>query len=95
MGVRSNTRKLRNIQANPKVSQLLESGRTMGDIKGLMIQGTATLHTDPEETLHYSREAAKQRGVPESELPTDARQGAVYIRVVPESLRSWDYSPSS
>ncbi len=93
MGVRSETRKLRNIQANPKVSLLLESGRTRKEIKGLMIQGTATLHTDPKETLHYAREAAKRRGVPESELPTEPRRDAVYIRVVPERLRSWDYSP--
>ena len=93
MGVRSETRKLRNIQANAKVSLLLESGRVGKEIKGLMIQGTATLHTDPEENLRYAREAAKQRGVPESELPTEARKDAVYIRVVTERLRSWDYSP--
>jgi nitroimidazol reductase NimA-like FMN-containing flavoprotein (pyridoxamine 5'-phosphate oxidase superfamily) len=94
MGVRGGTRKQRNILANPKVSLLLESGGTRQDIKGLMIQGTATVHDDPKETLHYAREAAKQRGVPESELPTEARRDAVYIRVVPERLRSWDYSPN-
>ncbi len=92
MGVRSETRKLRNIQGNPKVSLLLENGRTRKDIKGLMIQGTATLHTKPEETLHYAREAAKRRGVPESELPTDPRENSAYIRVVPHRFRSWDYS---
>ena len=80
MGVRSGTRKLRNIQGNPKVSLLLENGRTRKDIKGLMIQGTATLHTNPEETLHYAREAAKRRGVPESELPMNPRENAAYIR---------------
>ena len=41
MGVRSQTRKLRNIQANPKVSLLLENGRSRKDIKGLIIQGMA------------------------------------------------------
>ena len=95
MGVRGKTRKLRNIQANPKVSLLLESGDTGQEIKGLMIQGTATLHTDPKETLYYAREAATQRGVPESELPTEPRRDAVYIRVVPERIRSWDYSTDS
>ncbi len=95
MGVRGKTRKLRNIQANPKVSLLLESGGTRQDIKGLMIQGTATLHTDPKETLYYARGAATQRGVPESELPTEPRGDAVYIRVVPERIRSWDYSTGS
>ena len=92
MGVRSQTKKLRNIEANSKVSLLLESGRSRGDIKGVMIQGTATVHTAPEETLSYAREAAKQRGVSESDLPSEPRPGASYIRVVPQKLISWDYS---
>ena len=92
MGVRSETRKLRNIERNPKVSLLLENGSTRKDIRGLMIQGTATLHTKPEETLYYAREAAKRRGVPESELPMEPRENAAYIRVVPHRYRSWDYS---
>ena len=93
MGVRGNTRKLRNIQDNPKVSLLLESGSTRNDIKGLMVQGAATIHSNPVETLHYAREAAKLRGVPEQDLPSEARKDAVYIKVTPERLRSWDYSP--
>ncbi|PKB82713.1 MAG: hypothetical protein BZY88_03800 [SAR202 cluster bacterium Io17-Chloro-G9] len=92
MGVRSQTSKLRNIRRNPKVSLLLESGKSRQDIKGLMIQGMASVHTDPEETLHYAREAAKLRGTPETELPTKPRPGAAYIRVVPQRFRSWDYS---
>lgn len=74
MGVRPETRKVKNIQANPKVSLLLESGSTRKDIKGLMVQGTATLHTQPEETLNYAREGARRRGVPESELPSEPRE---------------------
>ena len=94
MGVRGNTRKLQNIRDNPKVSLLLESGSSMQDIKGLMVQGTATVHSDPEETLHFAREAARRRGVAEPDLPTEARQGAVYIKVTPARFRSWDYYPS-
>ena len=93
MGVRGNTRKLRNIQDNPKVSLLLESGNSMQDIKGLMVQGTATVHSNSEETLNYAREAARLRGIPEQDLPTEARQGAAYIKVSPTRFRSWDYSP--
>ena len=92
LGVRANTLKLRNIQFNPKVSLVLETGSTMADIKGLMVQGTATVHTDPGDLLHYAREAAKRRGVPEEDLPTEPRPGAAYIRVKPHRLRSWDYS---
>ena len=92
LGVRADTLKLRNIQFNPKVSLVLETGSTMADIKGLMVQGTATVHTDPADLLHYAREAAKRRGVHEEDLPAEARRGAAYIRVIPHRLRSWDYS---
>lgn len=92
MGARGHTRKLRNIGANPKVSLMLESGHSMQDIKGLIIQGTATVHSDPVETLQYAREAARLRGVPEEDLPAEAREGAVYIKVTPTRFRSWDYS---
>jgi nitroimidazol reductase NimA-like FMN-containing flavoprotein (pyridoxamine 5'-phosphate oxidase superfamily) len=92
MGVRTNTRKLRNIQDNPKVSLLLEPGKPSRVIKGLMVQGAATVHSNPEEVLHYAREAAKLRGVPEHELPTEPRTGAAYIKVTPQRMRSWDYS---
>ena len=40
-----------------------------------MVQGNATVHSDPAEILHYSREAAKLRGVPEHDLPTEPRTG--------------------
>ena len=92
MGVRANTRKLKNIQDNPKVSLLLEPGKPSGNIKGLMVQGVATIHSDPEEILHYAREAAKLRGVPDGELPTEPRDGAAYIRVPLQRFISWDYS---
>ena len=92
MGVRGNTRKLKNIQNNPKVSLLLESGKSMRDIRGLMVQGTATVHSNPEETLRYAREAARLRGTPEAELPTEPRENANYIKVTPTRFRSWDYS---
>ena len=95
MGVRANTRKLRNIAFNPKVSLLLESGYSRDTIKGLMVQGTATVHSAPDEVLHYARAAARQRGVPEAELPAEPRPGAAYIRVSPLRLRSWDYSSES
>ena len=52
MGVRGNTRKLKNIQDNSKVSLLLESGKSRGDIKGLMVQGTATVHSEPYDALY-------------------------------------------
>ena len=42
-----------------------------------MVQGTATVHSSAEETLRYTREAARLRGVPEGDLPTEPRKDAV------------------
>jgi PPOX class probable F420-dependent enzyme len=92
IGCRAGTQKLKNIERNPKVSLMIESGKTMADLKGLVIQGTATVATDPAEMLPLSREAARQRGVPEAEMPTEARPGAAYIRVRAEKYISWDYA---
>ena len=92
IGVRSHTHKLANIEHNSKVSLLIETGSSMRDIKGLMVQGNATVHSEPSEVLHYSREAARLRGTAEPDLPTESRPGASYIKVTPHRFRSWDYS---
>ncbi len=92
IGCRSGTQKIRNIERNPNVSLLLQSGGSMQDIKGLMIQGVATVFADEADTLRLGREAATLRGVAEDDLPTEARPGAAYIRVRPKRMISWDYS---
>lgn len=92
IGCRAGTQKLKNIERNPKVSLMIESGKTMQDIKGVVIQGEATVLTAPEELLRLAREAARLRGTPEGELPAEPRPGAAYIRVVPVNYLSWDYA---
>ncbi len=92
VGCRAGTQKVKNVERNPNVSLLVQSGGSMQDIKGLMIQGTATVFTDPADTLRLGREAAKLRGAPEAQLPTEPRPGSAYIRVVPKRMISWDYS---
>ena len=92
IGGRAGTQRIRNIERNPRVSLLIESGRTMQDIKALMIQGEADIITNQDEVLPLMREAAKQRGTPEDQLPTEAGQGVAYIRVRPSRYISWDYS---
>jgi hypothetical protein len=71
---------------------MLESGSTMQDIKGVMIQGDATVFTDPESLLMISREQARWRGMSEDQLPTEPRPGAAYIKVTLRKVISWDYS---
>jgi len=92
IGCRAGTQKIKNIERNPKVSLVLESGSSRQDLKGVMIQGHATVHTDPETALRLSREAARLRGVAEDALPHEPRPGVSYIQVQPHRIISWDYS---
>jgi nitroimidazol reductase NimA-like FMN-containing flavoprotein (pyridoxamine 5'-phosphate oxidase superfamily) len=92
VGCRAGTQKVRNAERNAKASLVLQDGRSMGDIRGVMIQGDATVFSAPEDTLRLSREAARLRGTPEDQLPTEPRPGSAYIRVTPTRIISWDYS---
>ena len=92
VGGRAGTQRAKNIERTPKVSALVESGGTMQEIKGLMIQGDASLVTDPDEVLRLMRVAATRRGTPEQQLPTEVRPGVAYIRILPRRYISWDYS---
>ena len=92
IGTRPGTQKVRNVQRDPRVALLLESGSTMADLKGLMIQGEATVVDETGELLRVARAAARSRGVAEDELPSEPPKNAVYIRVVPKRIISWDYS---
>src|SRR5256885_16975074 len=95
IGCRAGTQKVKNIERNPKVSLVLESGLTRQDIKGVLIQGHATVHTAPETLLRLSREAARLRGVAEDALLHEPRPGVVYIQVEPRHIISWDYGRDS
>lgn len=94
IGCRAGTQKLKNIERNPKVSVMLESGSTMQDIKGVCIQGDADVVLDPAEQLPLLRQSMANRGAPEGQLPTEARPGAAYIRIQPTKVISWDYAKS-
>ncbi|PON19275.1 hypothetical protein C2W62_03525 [Candidatus Entotheonella serta] len=91
LGCRAGTQKVKNIERNPQVSLVLETGSTMRDIKGVMIQGHARVYMDAENLLRLRREAERLRGVPEAELSQEAPVGSAYIQVEPRRVISWDY----
>ena len=90
-GCVDHTAKIRNIEQNPKVSLIIEAGSTMSDIKGAMIQGTATVQRDPDTVLELMRKGAARRGTAEEDLPTEPRPGAAFIDVTIDRRISWDY----
>ena len=87
-GCVDHTTKIRNID-KPKVSLVIESGSTMSDIKGAMIQGTAIVRRDPASVLEIMRKAAAAGRT--SRPPTEPRPGSAYIDVAIERRISWDY----
>jgi nitroimidazol reductase NimA-like FMN-containing flavoprotein (pyridoxamine 5'-phosphate oxidase superfamily) len=91
-GGRATTQRARNIARNPRVSALFETGGSMEDIKGVLLQGDAEMVTEPSEVLELIREAARQRGIAEDELPQETPADASYIRLTPRRTISWDYS---
>ena len=92
MGCRDNTQKVKNIERNPKVSLVIEDGKTMSDLRGILLRGDAFVVREDEERLKISRLAAKMRGAPEDQWPTTASTGAVFIKVDSPRVTSWDYS---
>lgn len=87
MGCKPATRKVRNIDRNPKVSLLLESGRGTPELIGVLIQGYATVVRERKELLALKQAVASQRG---EKPPKSIPDGFVYIRVRPERVISWD-----
>ena len=79
-----------NIARNPRVAVTVESGRTMKELKGVVIRGDATLVEEPAAVLELLREGARRRGTAEDQLPASARPGMAYVRVRAVKVASWD-----
>lgn len=94
IGCIDNTQKVKNIERNPKVSLMLESGTKMDDIKGVLIKANARIIRRDEDRVYVSRLAALQRGVAEADIPTTAKPGSVYVQATPNKFISWNYGES-
>ncbi|MCK9495003.1 MAG: pyridoxamine 5'-phosphate oxidase family protein [Dehalococcoidia bacterium] len=79
-----------NVRRDPRVCLSWDTGTGMADLKGVVIRGSARMVDDPAGCLELTREAARGRGVPESELPTEARPGRNFAVVTVERVASWD-----
>ncbi len=94
------TQKIVNLQRDPRVSLLVESGREYAELKGVVIYGTAELSEDTDAII-ASLEAASQKETSEADAGTRAamkesiRKSAskrILIRVRPDRIISWDHS---
>ena len=84
--------RIKNIEHNPKVSALIETGVAVKELKYLMIQGEAEVITDRQEVLALVREDEQQEGTPVDQLSTQVSAELAYTRIRPRRLVSWDNS---
>lgn len=91
------SQKILNLQRDPRITAMLETGQAYEELRGLVIRGTAELDTDVQTTAAVmSVVANKYRGLPiptetpEAALPAAAKR--VTVRIRPERVYSWDHT---
>ena len=91
----SKSQKARNLERNPRVALMAESGETYDQLRGVLIRGRAELIHDVDRCaallgrVHQKMTGAFPEGVEEA-LKAQARK-RVIIRVVPDRVSSWDH----
>ncbi len=90
------SQKIRNLERDPRVAVLVETGDSYGELRGVSINGTAELDADPAAVTGVAREVMKkyQPGLEGDALEGAAKQlaakrTAVFIK--PDKIMSWDH----
>jgi PPOX class probable F420-dependent enzyme len=96
------SQKIVNLERNPKITVLLEVGKTYEELRGIMIKGTARLITDPGQVLAMYGELSQRYAfvgtepVPLEGKALEATFGRFASKntgviVEPEQIVSWDH----
>jgi PPOX class probable F420-dependent enzyme len=90
------SQKTLNVQRNPKVALLVESGVTYESLKGALIRGDAEVIDDVDSVLQVLK---RVHGKMFGSLPDGVEEGMraqatkrVVIKVVPKKVSSWDHA---
>jgi len=86
--------KVINIQRNPKVGLMIETGRNYGDFRGLMIRGHCEIIDQPALVAATIRELLEKQGG-KTETPREAIASApkrVLLKITPAKVASWDHT---
>ena len=92
------SQKIRNLERDPRVSLLAESGEEYAELQGVVVYGTAELVRDVERVIDILVTVTKRSG----SIPVGAEQAAragiegtarkrTGMRVRPERIVSWDH----
>jgi len=91
------SQKTKNLERDPRVTLLIESGRSYPELKGLMVTARVELIRDIERVLDMlERVNVKYNGLePSAELRNALRGQAskrVLLKIVPVKTASWDHA---
>ena len=95
------SQKVKNIRRDPRVSLLIESGKTYSELKGVVIYSNAEIIDDLDSVIDTLLAAAGTRPGDPAQLEAlreSVKKRAskrVVIRVKPERIVSWDHSKLS
>lgn len=91
LGTPDGSQKVRNAERDPRGSLTVTGARAGGDLSGVLLQGDLEVVRDPAARLELERDAHRRRGGAEEDAPTEARPGAVYLRLRPKRTITWRY----
>lgn len=83
--------KTKNLERDPTISMLVDTGRSYTELRGVSIQGRGELITDADSVMALADSMAERYGP----LPGDARASApkrAVVRVVADKTLSWDHT---
>ena len=91
------SQKIKNLERDPRISCLLEDGLVYEELRGIQINGTAELYSDPKTVHFYARGVMKRNnpGIPEEMLDAAAesmstKRTAVVIKA--QRVATWDHT---
>jgi PPOX class probable F420-dependent enzyme len=94
----ANSQKVKNIERDPRVSLLIETGTAYSELCGVMLEGHAEIEKDLEKTVATMIEANSLTGSPLpdiEQIPHDVKvkmaSKRVLVSVTPSRLVSWDH----
>jgi PPOX class probable F420-dependent enzyme len=94
----ASSQKVKNIERDPRVTLLVETGTAYSELQGVMIEGQAAISTNTDRIVATMVEANAVTGSPLPDveaIPDDVKQRMagkrVLVSVTPERMVSWDH----
>ena len=91
------SQKIINLERDPRITALAETGHEYDEVRGLSIDGRAEVIRDPHVTMRtlqlvgaHTNRQPRPAPTPEADPPPAAYK-RVTVRIHPERVRSWDH----